>query len=132
MTGKRTLVLVAAIALVAALTLSGCASEGARISQGEATIVLKSNPTTGFDWYYTVDNEGIVLLVKDEYKTDNPNLIGSGGMHTWIFQGVQEGTVKLTFKYYRSWEGESSAIDTREYTIVVGENGKIESVAENK
>lgn len=130
---KTIAVLTGIMAILIMTALAGCAvTEGTGISAGKGTIAIKANPTTGFDWYYTADNEGIIKLTKDDYSSDSPGLVGGGGVHSWTYEGVKQGTVKLTFKYYRSWEGESTAIETRLYTVTVGDNGMITNITQDK
>ena len=83
-------------------------------------VVLGRNPTTGFTWHYAVENDDIV---KQDYENDvrDSDRIGSGNTYTWNFKALKEGQTRITFKYYRDWEGEASttADNTVEYPICV-------------
>lgn len=79
------------------------------------SIVLQGNPTTGYTWHYSVDNSDIVGVSEETYTPDS-DLVGAGGTYTWKVGALKKGTAKITFKYYRDWEGESSA--TLENTVV--------------
>ncbi len=71
------------------------------------TISLDENPSTGYGWQYAVSEEGVLSLTADEYRSDAPaGVAGAGGIRSFSFAGLREGTVKLTFTYLRSWEGD--------------------------
>ncbi|MGN0537535.1 MAG: protease inhibitor I42 family protein [Acutalibacteraceae bacterium] len=50
------------------------------------------------NWVYSVDNEGVVEKVLDEYIPNGAGSKGLSGMHTFVFKGVSEGDVTITFK----------------------------------
>lgn len=86
-------------------------SSGARnaLSVGDTfQVVLKGNPTTGFAWHYTIEKNDLVKLVSEDAVPDS-NLIGAGSTFTWNFQALKAGQTKITYKYYRDWEGEAAA-----------------------
>lgn len=118
------------------LMFSGCTSNkmvlpsGSEVEGDKLTITLEENPTTGFVWTLKMGTENIVSLESDEYipVQTSENVVGSGGNHVWIFKGISKGETVLTFKYYRPWEKEDTAIETRIFTVIVNENGEITSV----
>lgn len=61
--------------------------------QYEATLTTLS----GENWVYSVDNEGIIEAVLDEYIPSGAGSSGLSGMHTFVFKGVGEGDVTITF-----------------------------------
>ncbi len=74
---------------------------------------LKSNPTTGYSWYWVnKENVEIVDSINYKYHSDNPHLIGSGGVESWSFKGVEKGIDTLRFEYIRPWEKEDPADET--------------------
>ncbi|MPM08179.1 hypothetical protein SDC9_54491 [bioreactor metagenome] len=79
-----------------------------------AGVTLKGNPTTGYAWYYSFSTDGVLTETKNSYTPDSA-LTGAGGTYVWNFKAVQPGKTTITFKYYRSWEGETSA--TAENTV---------------
>ncbi len=93
------------------------------------SITLDENITTGYSWHYSIENNDLIRLDSEnsqgsETNSQNnskPNLVGAGSQHTWNFKGMKQGTTKISFKYYRSWEGEKSATKTGEYTIKISE-----------
>lgn len=118
------------------LVVSGCTAKkmvlpsGSEVEGDKLTITLEENPTTGYVWTLKMGTENIVALESDEYKAvqTSENIVGSGGNHVWNFKGVSKGETVLTFKYYRPWEKEDSAIETRIFTVTVSEKGEITSV----
>ena len=91
------------------------------------TFSFYSNPTTGYGWTVTEDPEGILTQLSDEYIPDevDPEIVGSGGIHTWTYEGNAPGEVTLNFVYARSFE-EDSTIEDLTYTIIVNDDYSLE------
>jgi predicted secreted protein len=83
----------------------------------EIRITLEENPSTGYQWIYTVPQAFTVL--EDRYTQPDSGILGQKGMHTWTLKAEQKGTWHISWIYKRSWE--SGATD-RPFTveIVVG------------
>jgi len=79
-------------------------------------VVLKGNLSTGYDWYYAFDKNGIIKLLSKIEVQDKKNVPGSGSTFTWNFKALKVGNVKLLYKYFRGSEGEASA--KKENTIL--------------
>ena len=75
----------------------------------EFTIALDSNPTTGYNWEASYD-ENMLSLEKEEYNPDEkaPGLLGAGGTQYYRFQALKVGETEITVTYKRSWETESA------------------------
>ncbi|MBN1412138.1 MAG: protease inhibitor I42 family protein [Spirochaetales bacterium] len=86
-----------------------------------AEIELLENASTGYQWFYTIENPGIVVLDSEEIiqTTNDPLIAGAPHIHIWRFKGISEGSTGITYLYYRSWEGPDTAIDERVFTINV-------------
>ena len=70
------------------------------------TISLDENPSTGYGWQYAVSNDGILILTDDSYHSDAPaGIVGAGGIRSFSFSGLKEGSTLITFTYLRPWEG---------------------------
>ena len=97
----------------------------------ELDIEFPSNPTTGFDWTYTMDGSALVLT-KDEYDADdNPlGVAGRGGKQEYEFKAVQPGDVTLVFTYARSNSTDVAKVFT--VKINVGSNYEIKVVSFEK
>lgn len=91
------------------------------IKVGETfTINLKGNPSTGFGWAVQYDTEHLEL-VNDRFTAYNkPNLIGSGGEHSFTLKAIKEGESSLAFTYQRPWESVPPA-QLREYKVTSSE-----------
>lgn len=94
----------------------------------QAKIELPENPSTGYAWFYTLDDESIVEVTKDEYvepKADT-GVVGAAGTHIWEFKGLKEGKTVMKLDYYRSWEGVGESAESHEYEISVDSSGKVD------
>ena len=89
-------------------------------SQSNATIILEGNPTTGYEWFFTISPEGVVILSSADYVVDNPDADGSGGTYFFTFEPVSPGKAEITFEYYRDWE-DDPPLDTEVYQATVDE-----------
>jgi predicted secreted protein len=75
-------------------------------------IKLESNPSTGYHWVAKY-NKTQVKLVKDSFKVNNPRLMGSPGIETFVFKGVPGS--KIVLKYVRT--GDAKPLKTVTYTL---------------
>ena len=80
------------------------------------TVRLAANPTTGYDWEFTIDDESIAELVTCEYVPDEAadDMVGVGGTFVASFMAtigegdtVNPGVAMIAFNYKRSWEEEA-------------------------
>jgi len=86
-----------------------------------ATVELVGNPTTGYNWDYTMSPAGVVREVSSDYipdKTDE-NVAGSGGKFVFTFEAVSAGEAELVFSYFRPWETDIPALEIVTYRAVV-------------
>lgn len=67
------------------------------------TIVVKSNPTTGYMWNATW-NKKYMKLISMKYVPDKPIISGSGGKQIFKFKAIKKGKTKIKLFYARSWE----------------------------
>lgn len=114
-----------AMALVLAISLSGCWSGGLTVTEEEAgtiqvahvgdrvTVRLTGNPSTGFTWVRTepTDEEwaGLALQPVEEGSWESPageQLTGASSVCLFRYVANESGTVTLSFAYGRSWESE--------------------------
>lgn len=51
-----------------------------------ATVVLPSNPSTGFSWFLGRYNSELITPVSQTYKAASTKLVGAPGSDTWVFQ----------------------------------------------
>ena len=114
------------IALLILLCLVPAAMAEEAMESCTPVLVLKGNPTTGFDWHCEVDCEGIVAI-ESEYMVDwQPSFdgdimpAGTGGHSRFTLRGVAPGEVNITFTYRRAWE-EKAPLYTLVYRVRVDE-----------
>ena len=90
-------------------------------------LVMESNPGTGYDWSWEIDDEA-VAAVSTEYVPDMyydvPDMmppIGGGGRTRIQLTGLTHGEATITFSYKRVWE-EKEPLYTLVYRISVDED----------
>jgi inhibitor of cysteine peptidase len=102
---------------------------GATAHGKSITIILQENPTTGYTWSIAIDNKDILALASDKY-TPTPTdakIVGSGGLHTYVFQTKKPGTALITFDLGQQWDGGQKGAQTQKYQITVGQDGNASS-----
>ena len=121
---KRLLVVITVLALFLGL-LAGCQSN-TEPEEKAFKVELEGNATTGFEWTYTMDPDGIVEEIFSEYLTEETeeDMVGVGGTYIFEFRGVEQGDVTLTFRYARSWE-DVEPEQVVSYELHVDEDGNI-------
>ena len=114
---KKFLIL-ATVAIVATSLVAGCVEvktytdSGQTIDIGvnqEFVIALGSNPTTGYSWQESHD-ENILELVEKTYELGEEakqGLVGAGGVEYFRFKTLKTGETEITLVYKRPWEEES-------------------------
>lgn len=71
------------------------------VADEEFTIVLDSNPTTGYHWeFVTEPDASMVEFVSRDYVAGQPVTTGSGGVDVWTFKAVAAGETQITLGYY--------------------------------
>lgn len=119
---KKLLIVVLAVAIILSV-FAGCAKKD---DSNMLTIELEGNPTTGFNWIYEMDREGIVREVSNEFVQDEAKdgEVGVGGKFVFTFEGVGEGTVNIDFVCVREWEDKAAEQEII-YAVTVDKDGKI-------
>ena len=95
------------------------------------TAKLIGNVTTGYSWTCKTDDESIVSKTSDQYVANDSNngqMVGVGGVHTFIFDAQKKGSTKITFTYKRPWESDGAGVRM----LKVKYNGKKLKVSETK
>jgi inhibitor of cysteine peptidase len=104
------------------VTIVGSSSvdEGVEIAAGGSiTVVLESNPTTGFQWSEEaqISDSTVLKQVSHEYVAPDSELVGAAGQEIWKFEALREGTATISMEYSRPWEGGEKG--ERTYTLKV-------------
>ncbi|MFC1835768.1 protease inhibitor I42 family protein [Thermodesulfobacteriota bacterium] len=69
-------------------------------------ISLQSNPSTGYKWEVSVDGK-LLRLKEKTFKRDASKpkeMVGVGGITTFVFVPVKTGQTTIDFAYRRPWE----------------------------
>jgi predicted secreted protein len=91
------------------------------VSSGENfTIILESNPTTGYSWHLDRNLDGsIVKFSGSKYVLPESNLDGAPGKEVLMFTAVNRGTTTISMHYSRSWEKIEQPAKTAIFTVIV-------------
>ena len=86
----------------------------------QATIILDSNPTTGYSWELTsAPDTAVVRVVSDTYVPPSTQVPGAGGTQEIRIEGVAAGTATLEFGYRRPWETGVPPTETASFPVTV-------------
>ena len=90
-----------------------------------ACIKLDANRTTGYKWFYNIQDSDIIDVVSDKYKEKEhkQEAVGVGGKRILKIRALQKGSTSIKFKYYREWNPDEVA-ESKELTINVTERGQ--------
>jgi inhibitor of cysteine peptidase len=93
---------------------------------GVLTVVLCSNPTTGFQWAEPaqISDQSVLQQTDHEYvapegEDDELPAPGTPGEEVWTFKALKKGTSEVSMEYSRPWEGGEEAEWTYVLTVVV-------------
>ena len=79
---------------------------------GTLTVILCSNPTTGFQWSESpgISDTSILQQVDHEFTpSEDENIIGGAGKEIFTFKTLKEGVSTINFEYSRPWGGGEKA-----------------------
>lgn len=109
---------------------TGCSSTKSQ-NKNSVFLQLDGNPTTGYTWFYDVDDDSVVdVTEKIEQKNKDPRLVGGSSFFYYTFTPKKVGKTFVHFEYKRSWEKDSVTYKHR-YEVIVNEKGEI-SMRENE
>lgn len=96
--------------------LSGEDGRVINIKVGETyTVVLDSNPSTGYSWQPAFDT-ALLELVNQEF-TASSTMLGASGQEHIEFKALAKGTAEVRFAYQRAWEGNAERVVTYRFII---------------
>jgi inhibitor of cysteine peptidase len=77
-------------------------SQPITVKAGETfDIVLSSNPTTGYHWNLIGElDPNVVQLMGQDYISQQPVLVGSGGVDVWTFRAINAADTTIVLGYY--------------------------------
>jgi len=85
---------------------------------GIVVVDLPGNPTTGYIWQVTANNESILLPMGYSFTPD-ADAPGAGGMEQFRFNAMAPGTVELALASSRPWETDMPPTATFAVTVDV-------------
>jgi inhibitor of cysteine peptidase len=128
---KKLMMLALVSVVLLTVVLSGCGTAakaftepGQTIDTGvnkEFTIALGSNPSTGYSWQVSYDEQALTLVektYKEQYNTGE-QIVGAPGTEYFKFKSLSKGETEVTFTYRRPWEQPSAQDQTSIFTINV-------------
>ena len=83
----------------------------------EFVIALGSNPTTGYGWQESYD-DNMLKLVEKTYKPgedDEQGAVGAGGVEYFRFKTLNTGETEITLVYKRPWE--EAVLDQKVFAV---------------
>ena len=109
------------ISFVIALFVS-CTSSG--FKPENKTIELKGNPTTGYSWFYEIEDDSVISIEEDVKYLGAKGMVGAPSLFTYTVTARKAGTTKITFEYKRPWETQP-ALETKVYEVSVDGQGRL-------
>lgn len=103
-------------------------SQNAKLHKGQFFVIsLDMIEGNGYSWYRSDKTNIFKLIDKKVIDVNNTDLeiqkgnrkIGGKIYYLWKFQAVKKGEGKLTFDYYRYWEGLKKSIESKSYLIKI-------------
>jgi inhibitor of cysteine peptidase len=85
----------------------------------DLVITLPGNPTTGYIWEKIKGGKKILQQQGDYQYTPSSSLMGAGGIFTFSFKALAQGSTKLRLIYHRPFEKNVKPSRTYELTVIV-------------
>lgn len=80
------------------------------------TLMLESNPTTGYVWEATFDS-ALLELKKKDFQPSDVGSVGSGGREVFTFLPLRTGKTEIVMVRKRPWE--STSVEERVFPILI-------------
>ncbi len=86
---------------------------------GVLTVVLCSNPGTGFQWseFAEIADATILEQLDHEYEPPEGDVVGGAGKETWTFKALSKGVTTISMEYSRARDAEAEW--TFKLTVIV-------------
>lgn len=101
---------------------SSCSSSKFKIDT--KTIEMSGNPTTGYAWVYSIEDDSIIQVEDNIKKIENNAKLGGLSLFAYTIKSLRPGKTNLTFEYKRPWE-EKEAEKTKNIEVIVNTDGKM-------
>ena len=82
-------------------------------------IIVKTNPTTGFNWYVKDFDEGALAVHETKYEKldkDEAKLAGAPSLADIKIEALKQGMFSFCLSYMRNWEG-GEVIETYRFDV---------------
>ena len=88
---------------------------------GGLTVILYSNPSTGFLWskLAQISNRTVLMQIDHKWLPATSDRAGASAQQVWTFKTLKRGLSTIYLEYSRPWEGGTKATRTFHLTIVV-------------
>jgi predicted secreted protein len=86
----------------------------------EIEVALEEIATSGYRWSVGEYDADVLEAVATSYDPPDPGLLGTPGMHRFLFRAAAPGTGSIHLVLARAWDA-ASAAETFKASIVVGE-----------
>ena len=137
---KKAIIIILAAALV--LTAVSCASNAGAEKQeslvvkgkcgsyaytatadgSDLTFVIEGNPTTGYQWQLTTEDESVKASSEYGEKASPEGMVGVGGNYKFDITFLKDGDFTLEFTYLRSWAPDDNPVNlTMKVTVDKGQ-----------
>jgi inhibitor of cysteine peptidase len=85
---------------------------------GAFSIVLDSNPSTGYQWQLAQSpNREFLKLINSTYRAPITELVGAGGKEIWSFKALSVGQRTIVLEYVRPWEKNKEPVKSVTFTV---------------
>jgi len=73
---------------------------------GELTVILCSNPSTGFSWseLAQISDRTVLMQIDHKWLPPTSDLVGAGCQEVWTFETLNEGSSTIYLEYSQPWE----------------------------
>ena len=83
---------------------------------GDVLLELRGNPSTGYGWQVTANDDSILLPVAEWFVPDS-DLVGAPGLEKFSFHVMAPGAASLRLVYSRPWETDTPPVQTFAVTV---------------
>lgn len=89
--------------LLLCLPMQNQAGETVQVYVGnDFSIVLESNPTTGYSWQLSsLPEKELISFINSYFETKESAAVGASGRQVWVFKALKAGKATIHFKYVR-------------------------------
>lgn len=111
------------LAVLCIACIAGCAKQSNPDETTACALVLDSNPTTGYEWTFSIADPSIVSFTQEFESDATDDAVGVGGREVLTFTGLKAGVTTLTATYAQPWDAESGT--TSVYFIKVDDQKQV-------